>query len=251
MATTNSETIVGRGAYELGEALRMIRGHIRVDIQDFRGPSRDGFRKWVKGRKYKTSRGSQFAPPVIQRDFPRVGDIEVVSFLELIELHLIAFFRDKGVSLQTIRLCAGEFAREFDTPHPFAVEGFATDGNTIFIRLQDTDPPEGVNTETYLRDLKTSQYVMEDVAQPFLSRIDYARFEASHLWPLGKDAGIVLDPQRSFGQPIIHASRVPTSSVYDAIKGGDGVSLVAGWFGVTEDDVRQAVAYEEAIRNAA
>ncbi len=65
---------------------------------------------------------------------------------------------------------------------------------------------------------------------------------------------ITVDPQVRFGKPIIDGTRVPVSAVVGAVAAGNECPEIAQEYGVTEEDIRAALAYaanrleEETVR---
>jgi uncharacterized protein (DUF433 family)/DNA-binding transcriptional MerR regulator len=172
---------------------------------------------------------------------------KTLTFVELMELHFIKLFRAEGVSLQTIRKASTVAAKRFKTDYPFCVKRFDTDGRTIFATLAGKDDS---NTEL-VEDLRRSQYVFASVLRPFFKRLDYrGSMEVSRYWPLEKSGGIVLDPKRKFGKPIVADCGITTRSLFDAFEAGKEktVTSVAKWFDVPVSAVESAVTYEESLR---
>ena len=54
---------------------------------------------------------------------------------------------------------------------------------------------------------------------------------------------IAIDPNVMGGKPVIRGTRVPVQTVVASLAGGDDVAHVCDQYGVTEDDVRAALAY--------
>ena len=64
-------------------------------------------------------------------------------------------------------------------------------------------------------------------------------------WPLGKGRLVVQETGVCGGVPTTYPGRVPTKAVLDLCLAEQGnVAAVAAWYGITEDEVRDAVAYE-------
>jgi uncharacterized protein (DUF433 family) len=165
-----------------------------------------------------------------------------ITFLDLMELHFVQMFREAGVSLQTIRLAAKTAERRFKCSHPFTLNRFDTDGDTIFGTL--------IRTETktkLLEDLRHGQLVFDQVCRPFFKKLEYEGGSLARFWPLGTAHRVVVDPQRHFGQPIDSPTGVPTRALYKAVKAGDATSVVATWFDVPKAAVAAAVAFEESL----
>ena len=147
--------------------------------------------------------------------------------------------------MQVIRSAAEEAARRFDTPYPFAVQRFDTDGQRIFATLQ-VEPME----ERVVFEMGKGQLVFDTVVRPFFRKLEYQEGgDALRYWPMDREGRIVLDPQRSFGKPIDAETGVPTRVLYDAVLAGDGQppELVARWFGVPIEAVEAAVAFEQSL----
>lgn len=224
---------VGVGLYSFPEAARII------------GTSPRTLRQWAKTYRY-TVRGVEYTRhPVIDR---RLADEDVLTFLELIELLFVRLFRSQGVSMGVIRKAARVAAQRFDTPYPFAVRRFDTDGKSIFATLAD-QPGEQLVTE----DLARGQYVFREVVHPYFRKLDYrGSAEALKFWPLDRDGRVVLDPRRHFGAPIDDETGVPTKALYDAVTaGGQSHETVAQWFDVPLAAVKAAVIYERSLLAAA
>jgi uncharacterized protein (DUF433 family) len=172
----------------------------------------------------------------------------VLTFLELVELLFVKLFREEGLSMPVIRKAAAEAARQFDTPYPFAVRRFDTDGRRIFATLQQESQDERVVVE-----LGKGQLVFDTIVRPFFRKLEYRNSgDALRYWPMDREGRVVLDPERSFGKPIDAETGVPTRALYDAVLAGGGqpLDVVAQWFGVPVEAVQTAVAYEESLRSA-
>jgi uncharacterized protein (DUF433 family) len=222
---------VGVGLYSYPEAARII------------GISPAKLRRWAGQYRRKASGADYLSKPVISRYFQ--DGQHVLTFLELVELLFVKLFRDEGVSMAVIREAAEEAVRRFDTPYPFAVKRFDTDGERIFATLQEEARDERATLE-----LGRGQIVFDTVARPFFRKLEYRDGgDALRYWPMNRDGKVVLDPERSFGQPIDAQTGVPTRALYDAVLAGDGQSpeVVAQWFGVPVDAVQAAVNFEQSL----
>jgi uncharacterized protein (DUF433 family) len=230
-ATLSPARYVGIGLYTFPEAARII------------GIKPAKLRRWVSQYRRKASGAEYLSKPVISRYFR--DDEHVLTFLELVELLFIKLFREDGVSMQVIRKAAEEAARRFDTPYPFAVKRFDTDGHRIFATLR-----EETQEERSVVELGKGQHVFDVVVRPFFRKLEYQDGgDALRYWPRDRDGRVVLDPQRSFGKPIDAETGVPTRALYDAVLAGGGQlpEVVAEWFGVPLGAVEAAVAFERSL----
>lgn len=55
---------------------------------------------------------------------------------------------------------------------------------------------------------------------------------------------IVIDPQIQFGRPCIKGTRIPTGDIVDMFEAGDTVPYIAHSFGLTEEQIENAIAWE-------
>ena len=172
----------------------------------------------------------------------------VVPFLALIEYLLVKLLRDGGFSLTAIRAAARQAALRWQTAYPFAIQDFITAGVRLFSRsLAQHDRKDVLDV------MVSGEESFERIARSFFRNVEYdAAGQAARYWPLGREGRIVLDPERSFGQPIDAETGVPTGVLFAAVHAGQGQSagLVADWFEIPIAAVEAAVRYEAALRAA-
>jgi len=84
------------------------------------------------------------------------------------------------------------------------------------------------------------------VISRYLATLDFPRGldRVERWWPLGKSRKVVVDPQRSFGQPIVSDEGVLTAVLARAHAAEKSYRAVAQWFDVSERSLRDAVAFE-------
>lgn len=200
-------------------------------------------RRWIREYEY-TARGTRYHHhSLIKRRFGQ-GE-QLITFLELMELHFIKMFRSEGVSMRTIRRAAEAAAERFDTDYPFAVKRFDTDGKRIFVILQKE--VSGRGRRRIVEDLGRGQQVFEHIMRPFFRKLEYGGAkEVLRYWPLERSGRIVLDPTRKFGKPIDAETGVPTRTLYDAFEADERQNerAVAKWFNVPLRAVRAAIRFE-------
>ena len=56
-------------------------------------------------------------------------------------------------------------------------------------------------------------------------------------------SGITVDPSVRFGKPVIRGTRVPVDTVVARVASGMAIKDVAGEYGITEEDVYNALRY--------
>lgn len=192
-------------------------------------------RGWVEGYR-KTKIG-----PVIDRDFEGTG---ALSFLDLMELRFISFFRSQGVGMPTIRLAAENLRRDLGVQHPLAVssEKYVTDRKRIFGRSAQQEGDD------LTFDMVSGQHEMWDMIEQTVEKgvvFDPSTHLAS-LWHPRADAfpEVIIDPRVAFGKPTVRGTRIPTSVLFQQFKADGSKQQVADWFEVDEEIVSTAIAFE-------
>ncbi|TET51644.1 MAG: hypothetical protein E3J64_06505 [Anaerolineales bacterium] len=229
------KNLLGVGIYTVPEASRL------TGI-----PSRS-IRRWLVGYTFRHHKKETRMPPVWRGDLPRVDDKAALSFLDMMEARVINVFRKLGVRWPMLRNVATVASEKFGTSHPFCTERFRTNGRRIFIDVLDS-----ASGEKSLQDVVTDQTAFKRILDPFLSgAVEFSPDDvAIRWWPLGQRRQVVIDPHRSFGQPIVATEGVPTTVLHAAHKANRSWDAVASWYGVTPRAVRDAVRFEREIAAA-
>ena len=66
-------------------------------------------------------------------------------------------------------------------------------------------------------------------------------------WPYGQEYLVVLDPARSFGQPILAKEGIPTAILASAYKTEKSIKTIALWYEIEEKAVKNALEFERKI----
>lgn len=177
-----------------------------------------------------------------------VGKVEshALGFHDLLEIRFVSAFRQYGVSLQAIRQASHHAQELFDHAYPFTCKKFQTDGRSIFAEVL-----EETNDETLL-DLVKKQYVFKQVIKASLYEgIDYSEDgDATRWYPLRRSRAIVLDPNRSFGKPILASTGISTETLAAAYRAeNENLKSVAQIYEIPVAEVEAAIRFEQ--RNAA
>lgn len=162
---------------------------------------------------------------------------KAVSFHTLIELFVMMQLTEAGVPARSILKAHKELSSSRDTRFPFAqksiIQNMRTGHKKIYFELiGDTVCLDG-----------TKQLQLEFIHE-FITRLEFGDDDmAIRFWPMGKESAIVVDPLRSFGQPVIGNSNINPESIYGHIKAGDPPVYIAAVFNITEQEVSDAVAF--------
>lgn len=204
------------------------------------GVPRRSIRRWTTGYRWKYQGRRRYSPPVIGAELAAHFGAPALDFADLIEVRFLQAFLDKGVSWKTIRVASERAKEVLGAEHPFSHRKFSTDGRNILAELaRDAEDP-------VLLDLVRDQYELNRVvAQHLFGEIDFGPDDTPALWfPLGKARGVVVDPRRALGAPIVDAVGIPTAVLAQAAEAEDSFEVVAEMFGVDVLSVVTAVEYE-------
>jgi uncharacterized protein (DUF433 family) len=225
---TAENRLLGIDLYTVPEASRLT------------GMPQARLRRWLRGYTHGAGEDRAASAPVWRRQLPDIDGTLGLGFLDLMEARFVDAFRKAEVPWRVIRLCA-ERARElFGVDHPFSSQRFRTDGRTIFAEVV------GESGEAQLLDLAKSKFAFARVIAPRL----YAGIEFSEhdmlirWWPLGRQIPVVIDPARSFGQPIVSTRGIPTAVLADAVAAEGSVAKVARLFRLPPRSVEGALRFE-------
>lgn len=228
----SSEGLVGIGLYTLAEAGRLVQV----------APSK--ISRWLRGHE---ANGRRYEP--LWHSQVDLGDDGIfLGFRDLQEVRVVAAFIAEGLSPQRVRQ-AIELARDLvRDEHPLSTKQFRTDGRSIFLQVVEEDG------QTRLIDLFKRQFAFREIIERSLSNLEYDGAGSPSLWwPMGKSGSVVVDPTRSFGQPIEAETSIPTAALAAAAKVEGSQQAAARAWGVSLRSVRRAVEFEEhtALRKAA
>lgn len=172
-------------------------------------------------------------------------DNRLVSFRDLIEIRAIRKYQMAGLPMQKIRKVRDVLVREFGVDFPFSSQKLKTDGVNVFYQ-------EEIASELKTVEVLSRQANFTGIVKQSFKNIDYEDDRPQRWWFKGRENNIVLDPGRSFGQPIDFETGVPTRVLYDYKKANKiNDEEVARDYGVSEDTVRRACRFEESLAQAA
>jgi len=224
-----SQIPLDQGSYTASQASRLLNIPVR------------NIRRWMLGYK----RGDHYSTPLWQPQIPIIDNELEFGFRDLIELRFVQSFMNAGLGLLAIRNCL-QHAKEFvDNSHPFSTQSFKTDGRTIF--LESSNSIE----ESELIDLKNKQYVIKSVIEKSFKDLDIEEGIVARWRPYKGKSSIIIDPKRSFGQPIINDFGVATRVLSDAVKAEESIKKVSFLYEVPEKLVKDALNFEKSLDHAA
>jgi uncharacterized protein (DUF433 family) len=232
--TTN---LLMRGFYTVQDAARLIEvGNARR------------IRGWLEGYPKRIG-------PLIRRDYkPIYGRKQELSFLDLMEIRFIEYFREQGVRVQTLRRCI-ETAREvWKADKPFATERirFIASDDRRDILVDEVFRPVAEETkDRKLWSLVTAQFEMFKTLRTELDKgltFDTSTLLARTWKPRPNEfPEIVINPLIAYGEPT-GPSRVPTRVIYLASLTDETPTSIADWYKVPLGEVNVAIRFERHLR---
>lgn len=166
----------------------------------------------------------------------------ILSFLNLVELHLLAAIRRKhAVSMPNVRRAIGYLKKGYDPEHPLLSKALETDGLDIFIRQYG----QLINIS------QDGQTAMRHVMEVALKRIERDDNNIPvKLYPFTRAAienapsVIMIDPTISGGRPVIAGTGLATEIIAERYKAGESIRELADDYGRKEAEIEEAIRCE-------
>jgi uncharacterized protein (DUF433 family) len=222
-------TYFGKGIYTLTTAAKILK----INPQKMR--------RWIKGYTYTKNMECRSYKPLFKTEFDYDPENVIISFLDLTELLFIDTFIQYGISIQKIRKAAITASRLLNTSHPFAIRKMFTDGKSIFAEIAKKEK------DASLLDLINKQFQLGKIVEPTLyKRIDFDKHDlAEKWWPQGKRGGVVLDPSRNMGQPILSKYNIRTELIYNLYQTKHDINEISDWYELDKDAIEAAINFEK------
>ncbi len=205
-----------------------------IEAQKLIGVPAAKLSRWLKGHSAK----GRYYEPLWKPQVDLGEDGIFLGFRDLMEMRTAHAFMAAGLSAQLVRKAIVEARRLVDDDHPLSTTRFKTDGRSIFLEVVHESGDQA------LIDIFKRQYAFRQIIEQSLRDVDYDGIAPERWWPATRGRGIVVDPKRSFGQPIDAASGVPTRILARAFHAEGGFDAAAHAWCVTPATVRRAVEFE-------
>jgi uncharacterized protein (DUF433 family) len=173
----------------------------------------------------------------------------LLSFVNLVEAHVLAAIRRRyQIPFFKVRAAVQFLRSRLKSKHPLADHEFTTDGISLFI--------------DHLGDLinvtKGGQLAIRQRLEIYLRRIERDPYGIPvRLFPFTRDPeadeprAVVIDPQVSFGRPVLAGTGIATVIVAERYKAGESVQDLAIDYGRERADIEEAIRCELALPRAA
>lgn len=223
------DDLLGIGLYTPSEAQRLLKipaGKIG---------------RWLKGHGIGNRRYPALWHPQVD-----LGDGSLyLGFRDLMELRTAHQFIEAGVSAQQVRRAIIEARKYVDDERPLSTTRFRTDGRTIFLEIATED------NDTKLLDIFGKQYAFSRIIERSLKDVEFQGPAPSRWWIGSSRSGVVIDPERAFGQPIDSETGIPTTVLANAAIAEKSVRGAAQAWRVSEATIRRAVRFENSLTGLA
>jgi len=225
--------LIGLGLYTPAEAGRLL--HVAASK----------ISRWLRGHHIGNQQYGPLWTPQVNLNDGRI----YLGFRDLMEVRVANEFISLGVSPQRVRAAIKLACEIMGENRPLSTTRFRTDGRDIFFQVVETD--ENGDQRERLLNLFRRQYEFRQIIEPLLKTVEFDdQGIPSSWWPLGRRANVVVDPGRSFGQPIDSASGVPTAILAMAGR-REGVAAAAQAYDVSAASVRHAIRFEATMEEQA
>ncbi len=172
--------------------------------------------------------------PLIKMADPETKSL---SFLNIIEAHVLSSLRRDEVKMSRIRPAIDYLAKVLKTEHPLAHIQLETDSIDIFIK-QSND---------YLNISKSGQMAIKEALKDYLKMV--RRDEKGNpvrLFPLdtrGRDQEetVFIDPKVCFGRMVIKEQGIPVDALSERLDAGDTLEELSEDYGIEKEVIKRAI----------
>lgn len=230
-----------------GRDPREIPAYLLNEAAHYTGVPTATLRDWIRGGVSRSVKGVSRSEPLIE--IPD-GEVSMLSFINLIEAHVLNAIRRKHrIPMPRVRTALDFLKKRYNSQHPLAEHDLDTDGIDLFIEKFG----ELINIS------RGGQLAMRDILQTYLMRIE--RDEnglARQLFPFTRADGDENDPKIvsinariAFGKPVIAGTGVPTAVIAERYKTGESIAEIADDYRLGTAQIEEAIRYELPIQLAA
>ncbi|MCF3638613.1 DUF433 domain-containing protein [Rhizobium sp. TRM95111] len=166
-----------------------------------------------------------------------------LSYLQLIEVGVVAAMRKGGVPLNAVRSARDYLAKEMNAEFPFAQYEFKTDGKSLIL---DSEAVDKSVKDKLIVVSESGQYAWKEILQSLLRAFEYPSDGNGPVvkWRVaGAEEPIIIDPRISFGSPVVRG--IPTWMLKERWESGEGLRDIAEDYGLEPSDVMAALRFEK------
>jgi len=168
-----------------------------------------------------------------------------LSYLQLIEVAVVAAFRRGGISLKTIRLAREYVSKVLQKEFPFSEYHFKTDGKDLLIGYDQVDGKKKGRGKLLVAN-KHGQLAWKEIIGT-LNDFEYGDGVAVRWHVAGKSSPVIIDPRIAFGAPTV--SGTPTWVIKGRRDAGESIEDISEDFGIKKSEVKRAIEFETVTIN--
>lgn len=214
--------ILGQGVYTPREVARLV------------GTSSQQVLRWT--------RGSGPTDPLWSAYYNFIDpDVTELSFLDLIEVRVVAAMRRVGISLQSIRFAIAFAQERYQIERPLASQAFKTDGSEILMEALENDGDLVSLSKKY-----PGQKVFKQIVFQSLNDLEYED-ETVARWRPASFSEVVIDPDRYFGDPILDDYGVSTNMLYTEFKQFSDIDYLSSIYEIPKSILKKGIAFEQSL----
>lgn len=158
-----------------------------------------------------------------------------IDFEDLVSMRVIYLLHGMGIPPHKIRQAKEYLTKLTGHSHPFATERLWTETVEIFAEIGTL----------LVTASKSGQLPFIDLIRQDLVNVHDMTFSQGIADSWSPQPGILLRPNIQFGAPCIAKTGYPTRSFWTMYLGGDSVSFLAHSYDIPENQVQQALDWEE------
>jgi uncharacterized protein (DUF433 family) len=163
-----------------------------------------------------------------------------LSYMQLIEVAVVAAARKAGVSLHRSRATRDYISKTLKSEFPFCEYRFKTDGKSLWLEYDQVEGDKGKGK--LLRPDHHGQLAWGEIVGR-LKEFEYEDDKFVIRWRVaGSSSPIIIDPRISFGAPTVDGT--PTRVIAGRWNAGESVDDIAQDFGLQKTQVRKALEFE-------
>ena len=175
---------------------------------------------------------------------PRREHRQRLSYLELIEIAVVATFRAMNVPLGNIAKTRSYMAQTLNAEFPFAEYRFKTDGYHLLMNLAEVEPILPSTTDDLIVADAGGQLGWNAMMIDRLLEFDYdLEHELALQWfAAGRQSQVVIDPRVSYGAPVVKG--IPTWVLKGRWTAGESISDIQEDFNLEEKEIGDGLRFE-------
>jgi uncharacterized protein (DUF433 family) len=165
---------------------------------------------------------------------------EALSYLQLIEVAVVAAARKEGVKLPDIRAARDYAERTLKSEYPFAQHRFKTEGKNLWLDYGELEGEK--RGGALVKANQAGQLAWKGIIGR-LKEFEYEHEGVVTRWHVaGTSSPIIIDPRISFGAPTVGG--IPTWIIKGRWNAGESDTDIADDFGLEKELVRKALDFE-------